>query len=131
MPYVYSSPQDRCIYCKGIFGQIMYEGQEPLIKTRDHVIPKFKGGNNRDLNKVYACRDCNNLKGHKTPEEFTQYLYDLIGGAPGNAFFKPEKFPIERLRMILINNNKLIDTIASYKKKLTLQMPPVKGKAKN
>lgn len=130
MPYVYSSPQDRCIYCEGIFAQVMYEGQKPLIKTRDHIIPKYKGGNNRDLNKVYACNDCNHLKGHKTPEEFTQYLYDLIGRVSGNNPFKPKKFPVDRLRIILINNNKLIDKIVSYKRKLTLQMEPVKKKEK-
>lgn len=38
--------------------------------TRDHVMPKSRGGANDDENKVWACRSCNSAKGDRTPEEW-------------------------------------------------------------
>lgn len=37
--------------------------------TIDHVIPKSKGGKTTYQNCVICCRDCNNKKGNKTPDE--------------------------------------------------------------
>lgn len=39
-------------------------------KTRDHLTPKSRNGSNARNNIVDACRDCNNLKGCLTLEEF-------------------------------------------------------------
>lgn len=35
--------------------------------TRDHVIPRCKGGNSEDSNLVLACKSCNGAKGDKDP----------------------------------------------------------------
>lgn len=37
--------------------------------TVDHVLPRSKGGESSWLNLVAACRDCNNRKRNRTPEE--------------------------------------------------------------
>ena len=38
--------------------------------TKDHVIPKSRGGDRGVGNKVWACRNCNSSKGARTPEEW-------------------------------------------------------------
>ena len=38
--------------------------------TRDHVLPKSRGGSHDESNKVWACRSCNSAKGNRTPEEW-------------------------------------------------------------
>jgi 5-methylcytosine-specific restriction endonuclease McrA len=38
--------------------------------TKDHVIPRSKGGSNAQKNIVDACRKCNSEKGCLTIEEF-------------------------------------------------------------
>jgi 5-methylcytosine-specific restriction endonuclease McrA len=37
--------------------------------TRDHVVPISRGGKDRWVNVVAACRACNTRKGNRTPEE--------------------------------------------------------------
>jgi hypothetical protein len=52
-------PNDRlCAYC-GI--------EDP--RTKDHVIPKSRGGSDDPSNLVWACNRCNSKKGARTPEE--------------------------------------------------------------
>lgn len=46
-----------CVYC-GSHGN-----------TVDHVLPRSRGGRSTWLNLVAACRDCNNRKRNRTPEE--------------------------------------------------------------
>lgn len=50
-----------CMYCGGQFSS--------SLLTRDHVIPRARGG--RDLwdNVITACKACNNRKGAMTPEQ--------------------------------------------------------------
>lgn len=48
-----------CVYC----------GAEREI-TRDHVLPKSRGGGDDPENIVWACRNCNSAKGNRTPEEW-------------------------------------------------------------
>ncbi len=49
-----------CLYCGG-----QYHKSE---LTRDHVIPLSRGGKDRWLNVVAACKRCNTRKGNRTPE---------------------------------------------------------------
>lgn len=51
----------RCMYCgvQHIHGNL----------TRDHVVPKSKGGKDTWENVVAACQRCNHYKGNRTPEE--------------------------------------------------------------
>lgn len=37
--------------------------------TKDHVVPKSRGGSDDPSNLVWACRSCNSRKGARTPEE--------------------------------------------------------------
>ena len=37
--------------------------------TRDHIIPRSRGGNNEWTNVATACSRCNHQKGARTPEE--------------------------------------------------------------
>lgn len=50
-----------CCYCGGVFSSVDL--------TRDHVIPKSRGGANNWTNCVTACHSCNSRKGNKTPKE--------------------------------------------------------------
>jgi len=50
-----------CLYCGKPFSRSML--------TRDHIIPRARGGLDRWENCVTACRPCNGHKGCKTPEE--------------------------------------------------------------
>lgn len=49
----------------------MYCGNKFLLNelTRDHVLPKSRGGRDVYENLVIACKTCNNRKGDRTPEE--------------------------------------------------------------
>jgi hypothetical protein len=40
--------------------------------TRDHLVPKVKGGPNRYENEVAACASCNAQRGHIAPSAFAQ-----------------------------------------------------------
>lgn len=51
----------RCLYCGGVFTRDQL--------TRDHVIPRSKGGKDVWENVVAACKRCNNAKADRTPEE--------------------------------------------------------------
>ena len=50
-----------CLYCGETFS--------PYHLTRDHIIPRSRGGNDSWSNSATCCRQCNHDKGNKTPEE--------------------------------------------------------------
>jgi CRISPR/Cas system Type II protein with McrA/HNH and RuvC-like nuclease domain len=56
----------QCYYCR--------EYLTDLNRTKDHVIPKSKGGKLSKDNKVFACRKCNRNKGDLTIEEWIEKL---------------------------------------------------------
>lgn len=52
-----------CIWCGRPFG--------PLVPpTREHVVPRVKGGPSWLENEVAACRRCNADRGHRSPVEW-------------------------------------------------------------
>ena len=51
-----------CAYCGGHF-----PNHNNL--SRDHILPKYHGGENTWMNVVTACKECNSKKGHKTLKE--------------------------------------------------------------
>jgi hypothetical protein len=55
-----------CAYCK----RPMSMTKPGLLPTRDHVWPRSKGGKYT----IWACYDCNHIKGAMTPEEWTAYM---------------------------------------------------------
>jgi 5-methylcytosine-specific restriction endonuclease McrA len=50
-------------------GRCQYCGKKRPQMTVDHVIPKIYGGVDTWENLVCACLECNNRKGHNTPEQ--------------------------------------------------------------
>jgi hypothetical protein len=48
-----------CAYCGDHFPNYHH-------LSRDHIVPKFLGGENTWMNVVTACKDCNSKKSHKT-----------------------------------------------------------------
>jgi 5-methylcytosine-specific restriction endonuclease McrA len=40
--------------------------------TRDHVVPKIKGGPTRLENEVASCASCNRTRGHASPSQFIE-----------------------------------------------------------
>jgi 5-methylcytosine-specific restriction endonuclease McrA len=63
----------RCFYCDRLLSRTK--------KTRDHLQPKSRSGSNKPSNIVSACRQCNNLKGCLTLEEFrvvVAYRFGLV-----------------------------------------------------
>lgn len=50
-----------CAYCGNEF--------QPSRLTRDHIIPRSRGGSNNWMNVVTACKSCNTHKDNRTPEE--------------------------------------------------------------
>lgn len=59
--YLFRRDQHMCMYC----------GQElsRLSLTRDHVLPRSRGGQDVWTNVVSACKPCNQRKGARLPEE--------------------------------------------------------------
>ncbi|RPI64746.1 MAG: HNH endonuclease [Planctomycetaceae bacterium] len=51
-----------------------YCGQHDASGEVDHVLPLSRGGNDMLENLVWACPECNRLKGDKTPREFIKSL---------------------------------------------------------
>ena len=79
-----------CAYCGGHFSNFN-------ALSRDHIVPRSKGGMNTWMNLVTSCRDCNADKGHKTLKEARMELLYLP--------YEPSHFE----NMILQNRNILAD----------------------
>ena len=60
-----------CIYCEREFVP-----DSPLMKTKDHIVPKLLGGINHPINYAAACKTCNELKSGKVLLDFAQDLLD-------------------------------------------------------
>jgi hypothetical protein len=58
---LYERDGGKCAYC----GQPV----PPDEATRDHVVPRCRGGQDTWENLVLACRRCNHVKADRTPEE--------------------------------------------------------------
>ena len=77
------SPNKACFYC----GHPVYltRGQNsPFQATKDHVVPRSKGG--REL--VLSCNQCNRDKAHLTLEEYRL----LAAGRRGLVAISPDTF---------------------------------------
>ena len=51
--------------------------RHPAAASRDHVIPVSRGGTNRRVNIVGACRKCNGAKGCQTGAEFIAAMIEI------------------------------------------------------
>jgi len=59
-----------CAYCGGHFPNY-------TSLSRDHIVPRYHGGENMWMNVVTSCKDCNSKKGHKTLKEAKMELIYL------------------------------------------------------
>lgn len=56
----------RCAWCG-------YDLAKPSARpTRDHIVPKIKGGPTRLENEVASCGSCNRQRGHASPSQFIE-----------------------------------------------------------
>src|SRR5699024_2478293 len=56
-----------CAYCGRSVSKT--PARETLLATVDHVLPSSRGGESSWTNLVSACKECNNRKADRTPEE--------------------------------------------------------------
>lgn len=50
-----------------------YDLHKPNARpTRDHIVPKIKGGPTRLENEVASCASCNRTRGHVAPSQFLE-----------------------------------------------------------
>ena len=49
----------------------------PLMLTKDHIVPKSKGGSDDDTNIQSLCWTCNQLKGSLSHQDFLKYMKAL------------------------------------------------------
>lgn len=87
--------KEKCYYC-----------EEKLDRyTKDHIIPRCRGGSKIEDNIVYACKRCNTLKDNMTIGEFLNVLFV--------EFTSPGKFSLkysltkETIKKMIINISKL------------------------
>ncbi|GGW87748.1 HNH endonuclease [Alteromonas halophila] len=64
--YLFRRDNYLCLYCGQQF--------RPSLLTRDHIIPRSRGGKDNWTNVATACSRCNHAKGAKTPEEANMAL---------------------------------------------------------
>jgi 5-methylcytosine-specific restriction endonuclease McrA len=55
--------------------RLKYEyGMRSTDVTRDHVVPRSRGGKNVVANRAWACAGCNQAKGDMMPEEWRAWM---------------------------------------------------------
>lgn len=84
-----------CMYCG--------DRCSPEQLTRDHILPRSRGGSEKWTNLVTACRRCNQRKGNQTPEEANMPLLAVP--------FKPNKMEY----LALANHHILADQMSFLK----------------
>jgi 5-methylcytosine-specific restriction endonuclease McrA len=87
--YLFRRDNHRCLYCGKRFPTHQL--------TRDHIIPRSRGGKNDWTNVATACARCNHHKGAQTPEEAAMPLLAVP--------FKPNMYE----RFYLMNRRILAD----------------------
>ena len=73
---LFARDRHKCAYCKNIF--------PTSILTRDHVLPRAKGGKDTWENVVTACETCNHKKGASLLSELNLNI-DFVPYAPSKA----------------------------------------------
>jgi len=102
-----------CFYCERPMGAASVGGKV-LLRTKDHIIPRSKGGHSGKTNILYCCHMCNGAKSNLTPDEFAKWLDRKIDSTIG----KRQK---GLYSVMLENTRKLIIAIAPYLDNLYLK----------
>ncbi len=90
--YLFRRDNHLCLYCGQHFS--------PSQLTRDHIIPRSRGGEDKWTNVATACQRCNHAKGALTPEEANMPLLAVP--------FRPNLYE----RFYLMNRRILADQMA-------------------
>ena len=61
----------RCNYCERRFTESNY-------RTKEHIVPLSKGGNNYFENLVWICNECNNFRGNKDLPYFYNQINNIL-----------------------------------------------------
>lgn len=86
-----------CLYC----------GNVPVDLTIDHVVPRYRGGENSWDNLVTACIPCNHRKAGRTPREAGMTLAKRLVSKPRNPYVRFINRPIlEEWRKFIPGINK-------------------------
>ena len=85
----------RCCYCERRF-------DNKLIRTKEHIVPKSKGGKNNLYNLIYACIECNSLRGNKDFIELMDYIKNIL---ENNKSIKIKNYTFNRIDLIKILKN--------------------------
>jgi 5-methylcytosine-specific restriction endonuclease McrA len=85
----------RCCYCERKF-------DEKLLKTKEHVIPKSKGGDNSKYNLVWACVECNCFRGNKDFVEFKELITNILNN---NRSIKIKNYTFNRIDLTKMLKN--------------------------
>jgi hypothetical protein len=87
-----------CTYCKReTINSSRCRINDPLTRTRDHVIPLSRGGLDTRVNRVISCLRCNSVKGSMMPDEWAAYMV----ANPMWWIKRPRPLPMEESLMIL------------------------------
>lgn len=60
----------KCAYCDRRVSTLL-PPDHALRATREHLVPKSRGGSGKLSNLVLACRQCNEARGNQVPSEKT------------------------------------------------------------
>lgn len=90
--YLFRRDNHLCLYCGHTFSASKL--------TRDHIIPRSRGGEDKWTNVASACQRCNHAKGARTPEEAAMPLLAVP--------FRPNVYE----RFYLMNRRILADQMA-------------------
>jgi|GEM_PF-4892006 hypothetical protein len=61
----------RCNYCERKFTESNY-------RTKEHIVPLSKGGNNYFENLIWICNECNNYRGNKDLPYFFNQINNVL-----------------------------------------------------
>lgn len=74
-----------CPLCERLYGEIESRTKKIRIKTKDHLVPKSKGGSQNKINFFYCCNFCNHKKGNMYLSEFIVFLQNKLDSMNDNT----------------------------------------------
>lgn len=98
----------RCYYCEREFNIAHYGSNRALAKTKDHIIPRSRGGINKSPNLVPCCSECNGFKGAMMPEWHLNKTILYINKAK-----RYKTLSVENLKMVQKNIQLLIENVVN------------------
>lgn len=73
---IFLAQKGKCFYCGKYLSPWAWAADNPRGWTKDHFVPKSKGGAKGNNNVVIACHPCNRKKGANLPTQKQQRKFD-------------------------------------------------------